>query len=394
MQELAEIRGNFLDHAHGFLNTPFKLTISRPGCEFDDAIAPSKDYYADESDGGELLRRLYDHAAPSGFGDVRAQETKFDLDVRNAREIPSSEFTVDPSLLDEVARLWAADFHPRRVRVEPYKIHVYGPQGHFKSHRDTPAAGLVGTFLIGIGDSTRHEHLEVGDVALAACAGEWTAFYPDVPHCVTTIARGYRAVLAFKVYRSDDADASAEVLGDPEIARRVQGILDKIPSPFGLLLPRKYCMGTERLSGFDALLYTCLQKRADARVDLLPIVIRHSASWPWDCDERGSDASIKAVVYPFTTVHVDYLLALRGSQVCSSRGYALKQPRSDLDSDPNLKWLQTLKGDVPFFYMDLDNSTVTWSAEKEESIEYTGNESRPHYEDSVYLSYALVTQVA
>ena len=56
--------------------------------------------------------------------------------------------------------------------------------------------------------------------------------------------------------------------------------------------------------------------------------------------------------------------------------------------------MQTLNGDVPFFYMDLDNSTVTWSAEKEESIEYTGNESRPHYEDSMYLSYALVTQVA
>ncbi|ETW86348.1 hypothetical protein HETIRDRAFT_310650, partial [Heterobasidion irregulare TC 32-1] len=182
---------------------------------------------------------------------------------------------------------------------------------------------LVGTFLVGLGDSTKDAHPHVGDAAYAASPGEWTAFYTDVPHCVTALARGHRAVLAFKVHRADadaDADAGAgaepgpdaSIAGcDPALVRAVQDLVERIPAPFGVMLPRKYCMGTHRLSGPDALLHTCLRRRAGARVDLLPIVIDYCATWVWDevDDERRA---VRAGVYPFTGVHVDYLLSRAG----------------------------------------------------------------------------------
>ena len=412
MSELARAYEKAPAFANGFLKAPFKLAISRPGCEFDGELEPTKDYQKVGSDGETLLRRLYDHAAVSGYGDVKAQETKFDAHVRHAREIPASEFSVGPGLVAEVARLWAAHFYPTRVRVEPYKIHLYGPRGHFKAHRDTPQAGLVGTFLVGLGDSTEDAHLQVGDAAYAASPGEWTAFYPDVPHCVTTLARGHRAELAFKVHRADaDVDADASVAGcDPAVVRAVQDLVERIPAPFGIMLPRKYCMGTHRLSGPDALLHTCLRRRAGARVDLLPIVIDYCATWAWDDNEPHA---VRAGVYPFTGVHVDYLLsraglvsradleALAWDRVRPFRRHSVyggKAVARDSDGyDPAkgvdaLGWLRNVDKDVPFFCMDVENSTVVWSAEMEEGSEYVGNESRPHYEDSIYLSYALVVQ--
>ena len=81
-------------------------------------------------------------------------KTEIDSEVRNAREIPASEFEVEPEFLGEIQELWGKHFLPRVVRAEPYKIHLYGPGGHFKSHRDTPETGLVGTFLVGLGDTS------------------------------------------------------------------------------------------------------------------------------------------------------------------------------------------------------------------------------------------------
>jgi len=88
----------------------------------------------------------------------------------------------------------------------PYKIHLYGPGGHFKSHRDTPETGLVGTFLVGLGDtsSTYAGHFRIGDKTLRADPCSWVAFHPDIPHEVTKLEDGYRAVIAFKMFRVED----------------------------------------------------------------------------------------------------------------------------------------------------------------------------------------------
>ncbi|TFY77293.1 hypothetical protein EWM64_g6714, partial [Hericium alpestre] len=122
---------------------PFKLKISLPGFEFDGLVEDVQVEGYPHAETREKLpqnvrvREMFEHAETSGFGDIRAQETKVDSEVRNAREIPASQFTVESELLASIADCWTKDFLPSAVRVEPYKIHLYGPGGHFKTHRDT-----------------------------------------------------------------------------------------------------------------------------------------------------------------------------------------------------------------------------------------------------------------
>ena len=101
-----------------------------------------------------LLLVWFEHSAISGYGDMQSFETKVDSEVRHAREIPASEFEVQPKVLEKIQNLWGKHSLPRKLRAQPYKIHLYGPGGHFKSHLDTPETDLFGTFLIGLGDTS------------------------------------------------------------------------------------------------------------------------------------------------------------------------------------------------------------------------------------------------
>lgn len=222
----------------------FKLHITRPGCEYNGRITRF---------GGvdDLLPDWFEHSAISGYGDMQSLETKVDSEVRNAREIPASEFEVEPEFLEKIQNLWGKSFLPRKVRAEPYKIHLYGPGGHFKSHRDTPETGLVGTFLAGLGDTSSTGNFRIGDKMLSAEPGTWVAFHPDVPHEVMKLEDGHRAVVAFKIFRVDDNEP--DVL-PAQLEGRVKMILDQIPAPFGLLTSHQYTIGTTSPNGFDTLL--------------------------------------------------------------------------------------------------------------------------------------------
>ncbi|KAI0057664.1 hypothetical protein BV25DRAFT_1360755 [Artomyces pyxidatus] len=422
-------------HATGTLAEPFHLTITRPGCEFDEDIKPTNsttlreskaedpDSEDDESDsledgavadayfsaGGKeegWLKQIFDSASVSGYGDVRTQETKVDPEVRNAREIPASEFTVAPALLDTVRTAWAAHFWPAAVHVAPYKIHLYGPGGGFQAHRDTPEAGLVGTFLLGLGDSTQARNLEVrvrgarnsNKAAFSACVGRWVAFYSDVPHRVVELETGYRAVAAFKVFRDDDADLGA-VAGGAGALQRVQAVTDKLSAPVGLFLEHKYSLGTQRLSGFDAVVYEAFARRTDIEVHLLPVVTKWNAVIETDsgremgyygknCDEEDlPEGSFSAPVYPLTAAHVRAVA--KGEIQSQFDGWWYPRAEDKAKSVEGLVWLKDLTEDVQFLATDLDSTTVTWSTSTVD-LDYTGNESRPYSEDSIYLSYALV----
>jgi hypothetical protein len=176
-----------------------------------------------------LLLDWFKNSAISGYGDMQSLETKVDSEVRNAREIQASEFEVKPEFLKKIQDLWGEQFLPRTVRAETYKIHLYGPEGHFKSHRDTPETGLVGTFLVGLGDTSSESagHFCIADKKLRAEPCSWVAFHPDLPHEGTKLKDGYRAVLAFKIFRV--ADSEPDVL-PAQLEARVKRILDQIPA--------------------------------------------------------------------------------------------------------------------------------------------------------------------
>jgi len=73
--------------------------------------------------------------------------TKVDLSLRNARGIPTSEFTLPPGFSKQSMKPGQGSSFP--VRVKSCKIHLYEHGGHFKSHCDTPEVDLVGHSSLG-----------------------------------------------------------------------------------------------------------------------------------------------------------------------------------------------------------------------------------------------------
>lgn len=347
----------------------FRLKITRPGCEFDGIIYDPSDHAKIR----KFVTRLYENAAISAFGDLRTLETRIDPKVRDAREIPADQFAVDPRLLREVRTAWAEHFAPTTVRVRPYKIHVYGPGGHFKSHRDSPEPGLVGTFLVGIGD-TRGNHVKVGAFCIDSTEAfadpyTWVAFYPDIPHHVSKLPEHqYRAVIAFKIFSDEQHVPHEGSIRKYEQEEDAKALLSQIWRPYGIILEHRYHIGVLNLTGFDSVLYAAAKKLSNVQVHLLPVVIKASCYRNFG-DEDESD--FKSSIHPFTSAHADFVL---------NRG-----------EDPSLTTMPWLKGleNVPFYApAEKDEGPSIWESEREE--DYVGNESEAARETSIYLAFALL----
>ncbi|KAJ7211571.1 hypothetical protein GGX14DRAFT_623084 [Mycena pura] len=409
MEELHKLQTNYMTTvAKGKLwmsELPFRLTITRAGCEYDGGIRAFK--AEGSADTGERLQRWYEAAAVSGYGDVKAQETKVDPAVRDAREIPASEFSVSPDLIAQVQELWGASFFPTQVRAEAYKIHLYGPGGKFKAHRDTPETDLVGTFLFGLGDTSKTAQggdvFEIKDKGKwtrhTADLGSWIAFYPDVDHSVQELARGYRAVIAFKIFRQHTD--IPEVPADVKLRGKIKDVLMKLQKPYGMLLRHRYSAGTSELNGVDAALYAAAEE-SGGDVKLLPVLIRWSA-YREEAEEpdrysyrqpRPSESSCSADVFPMTEKHVDTVLAHIRTQRTHKEDDSSDSSDSELIVDlkgTDAAWINNQGTEsIPFYSPAFGGTSIAWSEEVVDAVEHTGNESRPHREDSIYLSYAVV----
>jgi hypothetical protein len=181
----------------------------------------------------EIFTSLWQSAPVSPFGHVASQETLIDPSVRHARElIAPSNLSVNPFLLNHLAQLWSKYMLPRRVRVETYKLNIYGPGGHFAPHRDTPAPGLVGTILIGLVDTSdqnsglriwtnQHKHIDesepnahVNDVSNSPNAGVEAGAAAAAVINVTTRGGGNVDV---EVDVNEDKEVDASVNKDADI---------------------------------------------------------------------------------------------------------------------------------------------------------------------------------
>ncbi|KAJ7288865.1 hypothetical protein C8J57DRAFT_1495128 [Mycena rebaudengoi] len=359
--------------ARGTLKSLFGLQVTRKGCEH-------TDLFDSESEKKLLLKRWYDNGVISGYGDVKKQTTDIDPQVRHAREIPASEF--------------------EKVRAEAYKIHLYGPGGKFLDHRDTPETNMVGTFLVGLGDTCSFDyHRKWGnrDGALQvkqrktwlghkATLGSWIAFYPDVPHAVREIRSGYRAVIAFKLFsdageRAEEKDSQADVI----TRGKIRELLEELKMPCGMLLGHLYGVGSDERIGFDNLLVAAA-KETIADVKILPVVIGWGASY-----ETQGERSISACarIFPLTHRHVRVLRDEKYER--ADKRVIIKV---DLEGTED-EWITHLNKHTPFHTLDFENSdfedaATIWKENIVESAEHVGNESRPYQEDSVYVTHALI----
>jgi hypothetical protein len=361
----------------GIFEQNFHLSITRPGCEFDGDISQRSYGFIN------LLKDWFEHAAVSGYGDMKASETKVDPTVRDARDIPATQFTVTSDLLERIRETWSKNFIPKEVRVEPYKIHLYRTGGHFKSHRDTPEAGLVGTFLLGLGDTSDHWSYEkgmhvgafcIGDEELAARPCSWVAFYPDVPHSVSKLDLGHRATIAFKIFYEGNT-AKEEEEFHKAIEARFQAAISTIPLPFGVLFEHMYHMQVAQLSGLDALLFSAAQQVQNAAVHLLPVVVVSHSSVYYDEDakyEQDVEDEYETWVFPLTAAHVDYF----------SSGERNEEAKAKIELFENIK-------EVPFYSWNFNKSALRWQRDSQE-INYTGNEADGTNEKGIYVAHALL----
>ncbi|KAI0787588.1 hypothetical protein C8Q74DRAFT_1252680 [Fomes fomentarius] len=367
--------------ASGYLDKPFSLHITRQGCEFDSSIIPPSKFYnyrnepqfseAEIEQTKTRLQAWYDNAKVSDYGHVQDQVTKIDA---SAREIPASEFTVKPELLDEIANLWDTHFYSNQgVRVEPYKIHLYGPGGQFNVHRNTPQKDLVGTFLLGLGDSSMSRGLYVDGEDMPAHEAHWCAFYLSVPHCVDKVSQGHRAVIAFKIFR-DTSGTGGRSKASSKVEEQVAELVGSMKAPFGIMLARKYCLGTSVLSEFDNLLLTAMRSLETVDVKHIPVVLTSFSEWGL---ENDPDMCFTAA-FPFTTGHIDALV-----QRSELGSYQVPLDHTSC----GCPWLYGVE-DVPFFAFYFKRSVYAYS--ENGSANNVGDLAPGWREESVYLSYALL----
>ncbi|KAF5372078.1 hypothetical protein D9758_005091 [Tetrapyrgos nigripes] len=322
-QQLYQLVGRA--HNNDVLETPVKLKITLPN--FEQVVDQLS---TEEAARGERLATWFNHGSVSGYSDLREHNSE--------REILAENFQIEPELLREVEKIWGQHFYPQQ--------------------------DLVGTYLIGLGDTTEDRRLVVnGQFKADANEGSWVAFYPDVPHEVKTVSKGHCAVLALKIFHKDSNDATSSSLGGefnlpPALHTASTELITSLELPFGLILDRKYCMGTTELSGVDATLYSIAKNTPDTITPMIVPVMIHTATFePWGDDDVKAQTVTK--VQPFTAAN------------------------AIIDAVKNLK-------DIPFydFHGPEGTQSVEWSS-KSEDVNYKGKEAGAEDRDIVYLSYAL-----
>lgn len=359
----------------------------------------------------EDIEKWYALGKNSGFGNMMKQETQHNAQVRSSRELDASQFTVSEQILDEVAMKWGEEFIPRSlnlicnektlsiwgqrliphsVTVQPYKIVIYGPGDHFQFHKDTPEENLCGTFLISLyGDCEPSSAFEIRwqGKSFKWSGRGWCAFYPDIPHRVEVLQSGYRAILSFKIYARDQEglqEWSTNAAAKMEMESLVKE-LQNLDVSVGILLSHHYGYDSKSIYGCDKLLLDTLKEKG-LGVDLKPVLVRFFG----EGRDPGDDNSYRRSYYPSAS----YKQGSMRSSVYSITDEALEYVRQRLTGTAAEENFAGSSKEIVFLDGETKNDEGLWDFVTQQEIEYTGNESQPHSENSVYVRYAAIVQPA
>ncbi|KAJ3504189.1 hypothetical protein NLJ89_g8065 [Agrocybe chaxingu] len=197
-----------------------------------DPAASTLFYKAPDSEGAELvdfahptetkLEALSKACQAATFG--RAQQDVLDESYRKALKMDASAFAtqfapLELGILHTIRQnLLRGQKAEKPIRVELYKLNVYGPGAFFKSHVDTPRSDKMFGSLVVIlptvhtGGSLlfRHNGREFSFDSARAVAvnaegprAAFVAFYSDVEHEVLPVDSGYRVTLTYNLYFGD-----------------------------------------------------------------------------------------------------------------------------------------------------------------------------------------------
>ncbi|TDL27749.1 hypothetical protein BD410DRAFT_781632 [Rickenella mellea] len=253
------------------------------------------------------LDELAKACQPATFG--ANQEDVLDETYRKAGKMDLHHFAINFSperiglALALKWRLLGLDADERNIKLEPYKLNVYGNGSFFKAHKDTPRGEkMFGSLVVVLPTAheggallLRHENKEIvfdsGKELVGKPPGTiaFVAFYSDVEHEVQHVISGHRVTITYNLYFEDEkAPVSAPVALTPaadQFSTSLKGILAN-PNFFpngGLLgfgLKHEYPLSLNKDGRFTLkTLLTCL-KGEDAVV-------------PRACKEQGLTVSLK-----------------------------------------------------------------------------------------------------
>lgn len=217
------------DAVHG-ITSPFvcggSLRLDHPvSVRFPDGksftVVPASNNYQQDTDNEPLKARC----KPATFG--KGRRTQRDLSVRDALQLNASggAFSVlhfDPAssgVLQEIKRKLApAD--PNPITAELYALNIYGEQGHFQPHKDTPRGDdMLGSLVVCLpslfsggefvvshrGSFKIFDWANERDKPLDPDQIRWAAFFGDVDHAVERLWSGNRITLTYLLRRGSGA---------------------------------------------------------------------------------------------------------------------------------------------------------------------------------------------
>jgi hypothetical protein len=179
------------------------------------------------------LAPLVARCSPAPFGHGR--RTLRRRDVRDALHIKAEggAFSVlhfDPAksgVLDAIRRQLAPN-DPNPLSAELYNVNVYGSDGHFQPHKDTPrGSDMIGTLVVCLpsqfsngsfvvthrGASRVHDWGEDIRRQTEPTRLHWAAFFGDVDHTIHKVWSGLRVTLTYILRRGEGAVPAPSPVG-------------------------------------------------------------------------------------------------------------------------------------------------------------------------------------
>ncbi len=332
------------------------------------------DYTGKLDIGGENLQTLFDGAEAAPYGDLNTLETVVNEEVRMARDI--KDFTVGSDIIKQIQTNWKeSGLYPPNVKVVPYKINLYGKDGHFDLHQDTPGKDMVGTALVALSDNCYNGGaLKVWNTNKTENK-DWYCrpkscimFYTDCPHQVSKLQIGIRATVAFKIYHDRSMSLSCdgpEQLMVDQVVGHIQTLESHLgkTNGYGFVLGHGYSLHTATLKGSDQIITNALNQLG-RNYTIVPIVHRWNVfSFHGECgDEEDEEATSK--VYPFRDGDIESILA-----------------KQDIKK-------HELGSDIQFYRINGDD--YVWKSEHQNFCEHVGNEAQPEEQNSIYLNRVII----
>ena len=283
-----------------------------------------------------LLDELLEYCNPAPFGDIKKMKTVLDPEVRLAYEIESARFNVQrsPGMVHIKAHIEDKLAPGRCVKLDPYKINIYGEGGFFKPHVDNPSDhNMIGTLVICLPSPHKGGELLVNHDGLqhvfdfSKHSGDtsriqWAAFYSDCIHEVKPIVEGHRVTITYNIIATEWAesyDPCTSRYTEPEDAvsldehfecsdespslttkalanvkielEKIQSKTTRSPSKVGFLLKHKYTtkgLQPHLLKGEDKGLNECFDDK-EWKCELMSVLTRYQINdvYPYGPFEDG-----------------------------------------------------------------------------------------------------------